>query len=122
MSSPTVAYPPTFLSNDKATALPETNGIIENATSLSVSTQVTEKSTPIVGGEAIPPAVNSLPPQEVPTSPNYDFDIIIVGAGPSGASLACFLSSHGVSGLMISSTSRCADTPRAHITNISTLR
>ncbi|KAI9714324.1 MAG: hypothetical protein M1820_000285 [Bogoriella megaspora] len=44
-------------------------------------------------------------------------DFLIVGAGPAGASLACFLASHGLHGIIIANTSGCADTPRAHITN-----
>ncbi len=71
-------------------------------------------------------------------------DLLIVGAGPAGAALACFLASHGRSlsstpcafrgmltanistyqgrtGIMISAASGCAKTPRAHITNMAAL-
>lgn len=44
-------------------------------------------------------------------------DLLIVGAGPAGASLACFLGSHGLTGTMIAAAPGNADTPRAHITN-----
>ncbi|KAI8626406.1 FAD binding domain-containing protein [Xylariaceae sp. FL1651] len=47
-------------------------------------------------------------------------DILIVGAGPAGASLACFLTQYGVKGLIISKTSSTAKTPRAHYTNNAT--
>lgn len=70
-------------------------------------------------------------------------DILIIGAGPAGASLACFLAFHGklnlefscgpfnrpiililvlgIHGIMVSSASTHADTPRAHITNMAAL-
>ncbi|OIW27059.1 hypothetical protein CONLIGDRAFT_635271 [Coniochaeta ligniaria NRRL 30616] len=48
-------------------------------------------------------------------------DLLIVGAGPAGASLACFLASHGRTGIMISAAPGCAETPRAHITNMAAL-
>ncbi|CAI7630830.1 unnamed protein product [Penicillium discolor] len=50
-----------------------------------------------------------------------DTEFLIVGAGPAGASLACFLGSHGLNGTMISSAPGTANTPRAHITNMATL-
>lgn len=66
-----------------------------------------------------------------------DAEFLIVGAGPAGAALACFLGSHGMylhsrakswtksgeglQGIMISSASRPANTPRAHITNMAAL-
>ncbi|TKA81593.1 hypothetical protein B0A49_00365 [Cryomyces minteri] len=48
-------------------------------------------------------------------------DLLIVGTGPAGASLACFLASHGLKGVMISAAPGSADTPRAHITNMAAL-
>ncbi|KAK3937785.1 phenol 2-monooxygenase [Diplogelasinospora grovesii] len=48
-------------------------------------------------------------------------DLLIVGAGPAGAALACFLASHGLRGIMISAAPGNAETPRAHITNMSAL-
>ncbi|RMD43448.1 hypothetical protein DV735_g1598, partial [Chaetothyriales sp. CBS 134920] len=44
---------------------------------------------------------------------------LIVGAGPAGASLACFLAHppYSLTGLMISNQSSTSQTPRAHITN-----
>ncbi|KAF3765583.1 hypothetical protein M406DRAFT_36663 [Cryphonectria parasitica EP155] len=46
---------------------------------------------------------------------------LIVGAGPAGASLACFLGDHGLKGIMIAAAPGTADTPRAHITNMAGL-
>jgi 2-polyprenyl-6-methoxyphenol hydroxylase-like FAD-dependent oxidoreductase len=46
---------------------------------------------------------------------------LIVGAGPAGASLACFLASHGLTGIMLSAASGTSDTPRAHITNMAAM-
>lgn len=67
-----------------------------------------------------------------------DVDYLIVGAGPAGASLGCFLGKYGAhklerygrvllvhqlnistgfKGLIISSAPSTADTPRAHIIN-----
>ncbi|KAF2099819.1 hypothetical protein NA57DRAFT_38410 [Rhizodiscina lignyota] len=48
-------------------------------------------------------------------------ELLIVGAGPAGASLACFLASHGLKGIMIAATSGTSETPRAHITNMAGL-
>ncbi|KAF1984070.1 FAD binding domain protein [Aulographum hederae CBS 113979] len=51
-----------------------------------------------------------------------EFDTLIIGTGPAGASLACFLASHhGITGLMVSSNSGSTDTPRAHITNMAAM-
>ncbi|KAJ9665023.1 hypothetical protein H2201_004888 [Coniosporium apollinis] len=52
-----------------------------------------------------------------PTDTIVEIDLLIIGTGPAGASLACFLASHGLHGLMISSSSGPSPTPRAHITN-----
>lgn len=48
-------------------------------------------------------------------------DLLIVGAGPAGASLACFLSEYGLKGILIAAAAGTADTPRAHITNMAAL-
>jgi 2-polyprenyl-6-methoxyphenol hydroxylase-like FAD-dependent oxidoreductase len=48
-------------------------------------------------------------------------DLLIVGAGPAGASLACFLASYGLTGIMIASAPGTAETPRAHIANMAAL-
>jgi hypothetical protein len=69
-------------------------------------------------------------------------DYLIVGTGPAGASLACFLAQHGktktalnnnfsklctdndllgLTGLIVSQDPGNADTPRAHITNMAAL-
>ncbi|KAH8882415.1 hypothetical protein GQ53DRAFT_847613 [Thozetella sp. PMI_491] len=48
-------------------------------------------------------------------------DLLIVGAGPAGASLACFLGAHGRTGIIIAAASGTAETPRAHITNMAAL-
>lgn len=44
-------------------------------------------------------------------------DFLIVGAGPAGASLACFLGRLGLKGILISAANGPAKTPRAHLTN-----
>ena len=48
-------------------------------------------------------------------------DVLIVGAGPAGASTAVFLARHGVKPLMICRHSGTAASPRAHITNQRTM-
>ena len=48
-------------------------------------------------------------------------DLLVVGAGPAGASLSCFLARYALNGIMISAAPGTADTPRAHITNMSAL-
>ena len=44
-------------------------------------------------------------------------DVLVVGAGPAGASSAVFLGKHGVRNIVISRYCSTAETPRAHITN-----
>lgn len=46
-----------------------------------------------------------------------EVDVLVVGAGPAGASTAVFLGKQGISTLMISRNRGTADTPRAHIVN-----
>ena len=53
--------------------------------------------------------------------PTIKTDLLIVGAGPAGASLACFLAQHGFAGIMLASSPGTAATPRAHITNAAAL-
>ncbi|KAF2654359.1 hypothetical protein K491DRAFT_693891 [Lophiostoma macrostomum CBS 122681] len=48
-------------------------------------------------------------------------DLLVVGAGPAGASLACFLARYGLEGIMISAAPGTADTPRAHINNMAAM-
>ncbi|EFX05480.1 benzoate monooxygenase [Grosmannia clavigera kw1407] len=45
-------------------------------------------------------------------------EFLIIGAGPAGSSLACFLASYGLKGIVISAAPGTANTPRAHITNM----
>ncbi|KAK3078219.1 hypothetical protein LTS18_008130, partial [Coniosporium uncinatum] len=53
--------------------------------------------------------------------PLVETDLLIVGTGPAGASLACFLTIYGLKGMMIGAAPGCATTPRAHITNMAAL-
>lgn len=48
-------------------------------------------------------------------------ELLIVGAGPAGASLACFLAEYGLKGIIIAAAPGTAETPRAHITNMAAL-
>ncbi|GIZ39927.1 hypothetical protein CKM354_000328900 [Cercospora kikuchii] len=59
----------------------------------------------------------------VPPSPPLPIEatFLIVGAGPAGASLACFLASHGLSGVLVAAAPGTAKEPRAHITNAAAL-
>ncbi|PVI04190.1 hypothetical protein DM02DRAFT_693257 [Periconia macrospinosa] len=50
-----------------------------------------------------------------------DVDFLVVGLGPAGGSLGCFLAQNGLKGLMITNRPSHADTPRAHITNMAAL-
>lgn len=52
---------------------------------------------------------------------SVDTNYLIVGAGPAGAALACFLAEYGLTGIMIAAAPGTADTPRAHITNMAAL-
>lgn len=55
------------------------------------------------------------------TSETITVDVLIIGAGPAGASTAVFLGQQGISTLMISRNRGTADTPRAHIVNQRTM-
>lgn len=48
-------------------------------------------------------------------------DLLIIGAGPAGASLACFLARYGLKGIMISAAPGTANSPRAHINNMAAM-
>src|SRR6266403_3693927 len=48
-------------------------------------------------------------------------DVLVVGAGPAGASSAVFLGKHGIANIVISRHRSTAITPRAHITNQRTM-
>ncbi|KAI1479276.1 hypothetical protein K445DRAFT_73973 [Daldinia sp. EC12] len=48
-------------------------------------------------------------------------DYLIIGTGPAGGSLAAFMASYGMKGLMVSQDPSNADTPRAHITNMAAI-
>ncbi len=51
----------------------------------------------------------------------FDTDVLIVGSGPTGATAALALATHGVRAHMVSRWNWLADTPRAHITNQRTM-
>jgi 2-polyprenyl-6-methoxyphenol hydroxylase-like FAD-dependent oxidoreductase len=55
------------------------------------------------------------------TSKTLETDLLIIGAGPAGASLSCFLARYGLKGITISSASGTSPEPRAHITNSAAL-
>lgn len=63
-------------------------------------------------------------PEGAPHNPNADTTVtpietpyLIIGAGPAGSSLASFLGSHNLKGILLSSAPGTAKEPRAHITN-----
>lgn len=47
----------------------------------------------------------------------FDTDVLVVGTGPTGATMALALATYGVRVQMVSKWNWLADTPRAHITN-----
>lgn len=62
--------------------------------------------------------------EALPSTPQHatvHTNLLIVGAGPAGASLACFLARYGHTGLLISSAPGPSLEPRGHITNAGTL-
>lgn len=48
-------------------------------------------------------------------------DILIVGSGPAGSTVAALLSSYGIDNILVTKYRWLADTPRAHITNQRTM-
>ncbi|KAI7281518.1 Aldolase [Hortaea werneckii] len=68
-----------------------------------------------------PPNDSKRIPHRGPASKSEDGALettfLIIGAGPAGAALACFLAQHGYTGIMLSSAPGTAKEPRAHITN-----
>ncbi|UQC77560.1 2,4-dichlorophenol 6-monooxygenase [Colletotrichum lupini] len=73
------------------------------------------------GPASVPPKADSQSHEGSSDSAALETDMLIIGAGPAGASLACFLASNGLKGIMISASPSTADTPRAHITNMAAL-
>ena len=61
---------------------------------------------------------NTLPNDALPQDDTIiDTPFLIAGAGPAGASLACFLAQHGLTGILIAKAPGTSKEPRAHITN-----
>ncbi len=48
---------------------------------------------------------------------DIEVDVLVIGAGPAGASMAALLATYGVQVMAVSKHPRTAQTPRAHITN-----
>ncbi len=48
-------------------------------------------------------------------------DVLIIGTGPAGSSMAALLSSYGIENMAINRYRWLANTPRAHITNQRTM-
>ena len=55
------------------------------------------------------------------TTPAVETEVLIVGAGPAGASAGALLATYGIEAMMINKYNGVANTPRAHITNQRTM-
>ncbi|CAK7226979.1 hypothetical protein SEUCBS140593_006424 [Sporothrix eucalyptigena] len=96
---------------------PATNsGARVSASAASSTASVSSTLRPV----ALPFGIPEGPPAAV-SSEVLETEFLIVGAGPSGAALACFLAEYGLKGIMVSAAPGTANTPRAHITNIAAL-
>ncbi|KAH7085979.1 FAD binding domain-containing protein, partial [Paraphoma chrysanthemicola] len=59
-------------------------------------------------------------PSPVPAhhpTPTVTTDYLIIGAGPAGSSLSCFLAAHSLTGITLSASPSTSLEPRAHMTN-----
>ncbi|WPG99099.1 Hypothetical protein R9X50_00190800 [Acrodontium crateriforme] len=66
-----------------------------------------------VFGHTSSPQING----DQPSKTNF----LIIGSGPAGLALACFLSAYGIKGIIVTEASSTAKQPRAHLTNAATL-
>jgi len=48
-------------------------------------------------------------------------DVLVVGSGPAGSSMAALLSTYGIENTLVTKYRWLSDTPRAHITNQRTM-
>ena len=52
---------------------------------------------------------------------DIETEVLVVGTGPGGGSMAALLSSYGINNILINRYNWLAATPRAHITNQRTM-
>lgn len=69
------------------------------------------------GQEAAPSVTNGTHAAHLGNDDVLEFDVLVIGAGPTGASMGLFLSRLGISSLSISRHIGTANTPRAHLFN-----